>query len=311
MTIEILLEQFYTDLLLVKRDSNETAATYKESASIFLNWLSSSKIKLKDVAVQDIVNFLYKRRNEGAVELTLAKDISGLRALGDYLVRKNMWEENVALELDRPKVSRSIPRVLSLEQVDKLLSVIDTSTPVGKRDDALFELIYSCGLRISEAATLKVANVHLNEKLLLVHGKGDKERVVPFGGRAFDKLIVYLDEARPSLAGNKISEEVFLNYRGEPISRKGIWKKFQELEALSGVNAKVHTLRHSFATHLLQGGADLRSVQELLGHSNLATTQIYTHVDDTQLKASHEKFFPGHKWNKPDDDNEIMNNSGE
>lgn len=297
MTIEILLNQFYTDLLLVKRDSTETAATYKESSKLFLEWCQSEEMKLKEVTVQNLTYFLLKRRSEGANELTLAKDISALRALGEYLVRKNIWTENVALELDRPKAARAIPRVLTVEQVDKLLSVIDSSTPIGKRDNALFELIYSCGLRISEASGLLVANVHMNEKILLVHGKGDKERIVPFGGRAWDKLDVYLREGRPQLAGQKIREEVFLNYQGNPISRKGIWKRFQELEAMSGVTAKVHTLRHSFATHLLQGGADLRSVQELLGHSDLATTQIYTHVDDSQLKASHERFFPGHQTN--------------
>lgn len=289
------MEQFYTDLLLVKRDSEETAATYKESSSLFLEWCVQKQKKLKDITVQDLMYFLMDRRNAGNSENTLAKDISAIRAFGEYLVRKNYWEENIALELDRPKSARAIPRVLTIEQVDKLLSVIDTSTPLGKRDDALFELIYSCGLRISEAATLLVTNVHLEEKLILVHGKGDKERIVPFGGRAYDKLVLYLNEVRPGLCGQKVIDEVFLNYRGDPISRKGIWKKFQELEALSGVNAKVHTLRHSFATHLLQGGADLRSVQELLGHSDLATTQIYTHVDDRQLKSSHEKYFPGHK----------------
>lgn len=289
------MEQFYTDLLLVKRDSEETAATYKESSSLFLEWCVRKEKKLKDINVQDLMYFLMDRRNAGNSENTLAKDISAIRAFGEYLVRKNYWEENIALELDRPKSARAIPRVLTIEQVDKLLSVIDTSTPLGKRDDALFELIYSCGLRISEAATLLVTNVHLEKKLILVHGKGDKERIVPFGGRAYDKLVLYLNEVRPGLCGQKVIDEVFLNYRGDPISRKGIWKKFQELEALSGVNAKVHTLRHSFATHLLQGGADLRSVQELLGHSDLATTQIYTHVDDRQLKSSHEKYFPGHK----------------
>ena len=289
------MEQFYTDLLLVKRDSEETAATYKESSSLFLEWCVQKQKKLKDITVQDLMYFLMDRRNAGNAENTLAKDISAIRAFGEYLVRKNYWEVNIALELDRPKSARAIPRVLTIEQVDKLLSVIDTSTPLGKRDDALFELIYSCGLRISEAATLLVTNVHLEEKLILVHGKGDKERIVPFGGRAYDKLVLYLNEVRPGLCGQKVIDEVFLNYRGDPISRKGIWKKFQELEALSGVNAKVHTLRHSFATHLLQGGADLRSVQELLGHSDLATTQIYTHVDDRQLKSSHEKYFPGHK----------------
>lgn len=301
------MEQFYTDLLLVKRDSDETAATYKESSSLFLEWCVQKQKKLKDITVQDLMYFLMDRRNAGNAENTLAKDISAIRAFGEYLVRKNYWEENIALELDRPKSARAIPRVLTIEQVDKLLSVIDTSTPLGKRDDALFELIYSCGLRISEAATLLVTNVHLEEKLILVHGKGDKERIVPFGGRAYDKLVLYLNEVRPGLCGQKVIDEVFLNYRGDPISRKGIWKKFQELEALSGVNAKVHTLRHSFATHLLQGGADLRSVQELLGHSDLATTQIYTHVDDTQLKMSHEKYFPGHKNNYKIEDTEDEN----
>ncbi|WP_318697548.1 tyrosine recombinase [Treponema sp.] len=307
MTVQILLEQFYTDLIMVKRDSEETAATYKESSSLFLEWCVQNQKKIKDITVQDLMYFLMDRRNAGNAENTIAKDISAIRALGEFLVRKNYWEENVALELDRPKSARSIPRVLTIDQVDKLLSVIDTSTPLGKRDDALFELIYSCGLRISEAATLLVTNVHLEEKLILVHGKGDKERIVPFGGRAYEKLVLYLNEVRPSLCGQKIVDEVFLNYKGDPISRKGIWKKFQELEVLSGVNAKVHTLRHSFATHLLQGGADLRSVQELLGHSDLATTQIYTHVDDSQLKSSHEKYFPGHKNQFSNENSEDKN----
>lgn len=303
MTPELLLEQFYTDLLLVKRDSEETAGTYKESSALFLGWCVSEQKKLKDITVQDLMFFLLSRRSGGAQEITLAKDISALRAFGEYLVRKNFWEENVALELDRPKVARAIPRVLSVNQVEQLLSVIDNKTPLGKRDDALFELIYSCGLRISEAVNLLITNVHLNEKIILVHGKGDKERIIPFGGQAYDKLVIYLDEARPVLCQNKNVDEVFVNYRGDPISRKGIWKRFQELEALSGISAKVHTLRHSFATHLLQGGADLRSVQELLGHSDLSTTQVYTHVDDTQLKMSHEKYFPGHKTEKEGEEN--------
>lgn len=298
MTIDGLLDQFYTDLILVKRDSSETAATYKESAKLFLYWCQAEQIKLKDITLQNLTYYMLKRKTEGANELTVAKDISGLRALGEYLVRMNLWDQNRVLELDRPKTAKAIPRVLSQDQVDKLLSVIDVSTPLGKRDDALFELIYSCGLRISEAATLLVSNVHMNEQIILVHGKGDKERIVPFGTRAYDKLQLYFEEVRPCLVGKKTVDEVFVNYRGEPISRKGIWKRFQELEALSGVSAKVHTLRHSFATHLLQGGADLRSVQELLGHSDLATTQVYTHVENSQLKNAHEKYFPGHRQDK-------------
>lgn len=291
MTIEILLNQFYTDLLLVKRDSEQTAITYKISAEEFLNWLVTEHIKLKDVSVQNLLYYIIKRKEDGCSELTIAKDISGLRALGDYLERKGMWSENPAMELDKPKAARNLPKVLSIEQIDSLLDSIDKTSLSGKRDDALFELVYSCGLRISEVCTLKLANLHLEERLILVHGKGDKERLVPFGDRAYEKLLIYLQEVRPELVKGRNVAELFVNYRGEAISRKGVWKRFKELEALSGVEAKVHTLRHSFATHLLQGGADLRSVQELLGHSDLSTTTIYTHVTDKQLEEAHEKYF--------------------
>ena len=291
MTIEILLNQFYTDLLLVKRDSEQTAITYKISAEEFLNWLVTEHIKLKDVSVQNLLYYIIKRKEDGCSELTIAKDISGLRAFGDYLERKGMWSENPAMELDKPKAARNLPKVPSIEQIDSLLDSIDKTSLSGKRDDALFELVYSCGLRISEVCTLKLANLHLEERLILVHGKGDKERLVPFGDRAYEKILVYLNEVRPELVKGRNVAELFVNYRGEPISRKGVWKRFKELEALSGVEAKVHTLRHSFATHLLQGGADLRSVQELLGHSDLSTTTIYTHVTDKQLEEAHEKYF--------------------
>lgn len=294
LTIPILLDMFESDLLLVERHSNLTADTYRLSVEIFLTWCRDECLKLKDVTVRELLYYLTWRKTNGCVELTLAKDISALRALGSFLVRKNIWQENVALMLDRPKASRALPRVLSVAQVDALLSVIDTTTPLGMRDDALFELIYSCGLRISEVANLLMKNIHFSEQLVLVRGKGDKERVVPFGEVAKTKLASYINDARPKLVGKKNIAQVFVNYRGEPISRKGIWKRFQELESLSGVDAKVHTLRHSFATHLLAGGADLRSVQELLGHADLATTQIYTHVDDSEIRSYHNKYFPGH-----------------
>jgi integrase/recombinase XerD len=294
MTIDGLLNQFYSDLILVKRSSVQTALTYKLSSQEFLNWLVTERIKLKDVTVQNLMYYFLKRKTDGCSEVTLAKDISGVRALGDYLVRKNIWVENVALLLDRPKAAHNLPKVLSPEQVDALLSGIDTSTLCGKRDEALFELIYSCGLRISEACDLKIINVHMDEHLILVHGKGDKERIVPFGDRAAEKLEKYIKDVRPELVKGRNVPELFVNYQGKGISRKGVWKRFQELEKMSGVEAKVHTLRHSFATHLLSGGADLRSVQELLGHSDLATTQIYTHVTAEQLEAAHDKYFRNH-----------------
>lgn len=292
--LQSFLARFHTDLLLVERLSKESAETYRYEAEIFLHWLQKNKIKLADVTVQNLVYFLAWRKTTDHAPLTLSKDISSLRAFGSYVERMGIWPENIALLIERPKASRALPRVLSVQQVEKILSAIDDSTEVGKRDSALFELIYSCGLRISEACGLLMENLHLNEQLVLVHGKGDKERIVPFGETARKKLEEYLFNARPKLVGNKVVPEVFVNYRGEPISRKGVWKKFKELNILAGVDAKVHTLRHSFATHLLVGGADLRSVQELLGHSDLATTQIYTHVDDKELSSYHQKYFPGH-----------------
>ena len=292
MTIDSLLDLFYTDLILVKRTSEQTAATYKLSAKDFLLWLQDEHIKLNSVTPKELTFYFASRKVTDVTELTLAKDMSALRALGDYLVRKNYWKENHMLLLDRPKIHREIPKVLDINQIEKLLGAIDTTTLLGQRDDALFELIYSCGLRISEACDLTTAHVHLNEHLILVHGKGDKERLIPFGGKAEEKLTNYIKNVRPVLVKEKVVPQLFVNYKGDPISRKGVWKRFQELEVISGVDSKVHTLRHSFATHLLAGGADLRSVQELLGHSDLSTTQIYTHVTDCQLENIHEKYFP-------------------
>ena len=293
--IKQFLTQFYTELLLVERLSKNTAETYKIAIEIFLNWCSEKRIKLANVTVQDLMYYLVWRKTNNCSSLTISKDISSLRSFGGFLQRQNIWVENHALMLDRPKAARNLPNVLSIEQIEKLLSVIDVSTPLGKRDDALFELIYSCGLRISEVCNLLMENLHMNEQIILVRGKGDKERIIPFGVRAKEKLKIYINDVRPTLVKNKTIAQVFVNFRGGPISRKGIWKRFQELEALSGVDSKVHTLRHSFATHLLAGGADLRSVQELLGHSDLATTQIYTHIDDKQLSDYHKIYFPGHK----------------
>ena len=295
MTIDGLLLNFYTDLLTVERLSELSSQTYAESAKLFLQWLQKEELKLSAVTTRTLLYYLaWRRTEEGCDELTVAKDISALRALGSYLVRMGLWQENAAADLDRPKASRALPRVLSVEQVEALLAAIDLSKPLGVRDRALFELIYSCGLRISEAASLLVENVHLAERMLVVQGKGNKERMVPFGETARDRLALYISQVRPLLVGRRAVAQVFVNYKGEPMSRKGIWKRFKELEALSGVHAKVHTLRHSFATHLLAGGADLRAVQELLGHADLATTQIYTHVDDRQLRESHQTYFPGH-----------------
>lgn len=295
MDYELLIQKFYVDLMMVEGRSQKTAETYCISVKEFISRIKSQNLELSGVTTKELLYYLAWRKARGNAELTIAKDISALRAFGSYLVRKQIWTENEALSLDRPKAGRALPKVLSVEDVDKILDSINVNEPLGIRDRALFELIYSCGLRISEACGLLTGNIHFSERLILVSGKGNKERIVPFGDEAYEWLNRYRNEVRPVLEGQKSVPQFFLNYKGEAISRKGVWKRFKGLEYNTGIDAKVHTLRHSFATHLLSGGADLRSVQALLGHSDLATTQIYTHVNNEELKNYHKKYFPGHE----------------
>jgi integrase/recombinase XerD len=181
--------------------------------------------------------------------------------------------------------------VWQVDDVERFLAAIKTGSALGVRDRALFETMYSCGLSVSEASGLLLMNVHLKEKVLVVTGKGDKERMVPFGVEAKKWLAEWITNFRSQFTGSAAVPTVFVNYRGKPLSRKGIWKRFQEIEAEAGLFAKTHTLRHSFATHLLAGGADLRTVQELLGHADLSTTQIYTHIEQERLRSYHDRYF--------------------
>jgi len=277
-------------MLTVEGKSKNTSETYLISIKTFLSWISRNDIIIDNVSIQDLMKYFVSRQTQTDAA-TVAKEISAIRAFGSYLVRMGVWKENLGFLLERPKKTISIPKVLSVDEVEKLLDSIDVSTTLGIRDRALFEIIYSSGLRISEVSGLLLQNVYLKEGILFVLGKGNKERLVPFGEDAKTWLSKWIEEERPKIVGRKNVPYVFVNYQGKQFSRKGIWKRFQEIKALSGVDSKVHTLRHSFATHLLQGGADLRSVQQLLGHSDLATTQIYTHVDNSELKDFHKEFF--------------------
>lgn len=284
------LNGFHNDLLTVEGKSKNTSETYLISIKIFLSWLLESNLDLESLSIQDLMKFFVFRKIQ-TDETTVAKEISALRSFGSYLVRIGVWKENLGYLLERPRKTISVPKVLSVDEVETLLGSIDVSTSLGIRDRALFEVIYSSGLRISEASGLLLQNIYLKENILFVLGKGNKERLVPFGDEAGLWLSKWIEEERPKIVGTRNVPYVFVNYQGKQFSRKGIWKRFQEIKALSGVDSKVHTLRHSFATHLLQGGADLRSVQQLLGHADLATTQIYTHVDNSELKSYHKEFF--------------------
>lgn len=286
------LDEFQDYLTASLRLSRQTVATYMRDCRSFVAWLESEELNAMTVVTADVIDHLIQRQTEqGIDQRTVAKVVSGLRSFFQYLVLTGGRADNPAMLVELPRMAYRIPGVLSVNDVERLLAAIDIDNPLGLRDRALFELIYSCGLRISEAVELTVDRVFVRERLIRVYGKGGKERLVPMGDHACHWLGRYLVEARPHLA-KRPESALFLNLRGAKLSRKGMWKRFREIGARAGVEAKVHTLRHSFATHLLEGGADLRAVQELLGHADISTTQIYTHVDKEDLKTYHADFHP-------------------
>ena len=293
---ELQLRAFYGYLISAEARAQLTAQTYLGTLKLFQQQLGTDHL-IEDASEKDCIDFILARAQEGVTGKTLAKDRAALRSFYRFLQLENIRADNPAEQLENPRREKTLPPVLSPEQVDMLLAAIPLDTPNGIRDRALFELIYSAGLRVSEAAALSLEDIFFNEQLIKVRGKGGKERIVPFGAQAEQSLAVYLQTARPLLLNPAATQHtvtagaVFLNCRGNRLTRKGIWKRLQDFERLSGVTTKIHTLRHSYATHLLAGGADLRSVQCLLGHSSITTTQIYTHIEDKDLAAYHRRFF--------------------
>ena len=221
-----------------------------------------------------------------------AKAVSALRSFYRYCIAAGYRKDNPAALLEIPKKQNRLPAVLPREQVDTLFAAISADTPAALRDRALFELLYSCGLRISEAVALNVRDIYFNEAVVRVMGKGGKERLTPFGDEAEKWLNRYFSEARPLLLKKQKTDAVFVSALGRRLSRKTVWKNYAAYARLHGRSSKLHTLRHSFATEMLAGGADLRSVQELMGHADLSTTQIYTHLDTTRLKEAHGRYLP-------------------
>ena len=293
---ELQLRAFYGYLISAEARAQLTAQTYLGTLKLFQQQLGTDHL-IEDASEKDCIDFILARAQEGVTGKTLAKDRAALRSFYRFLQLENIRADNPAEQLENPRREKTLPPVLSPEQVDTLLAAIPLDTPNGIRDRALFELIYSAGLRVSEAAALSLEDIFFNEQLIKVSGKGGKERIIPFGAQAEQSLAVYLQTARPLLLNPAATQHtvttgaVFLNCRGNRLTRKGIWKRLQDFERLSGVTTKIHTLRHSYATHLLAGGADLRSVQCLLGHSSITTTQIYTHIEDKDLAAYHRRFF--------------------
>lgn len=270
-----------------------TVAAYTADARAFLSFLEAAGKPLEEAAIGDVAAWAAERQLDGAEARTLAKATSALRGLFRFLVDEGFAGANPARLMDSPRIPQRIPRVLSPAEVDRLLAGCDPADPLGLRDAALFELVYSCGLRASEAAGLTLERLSLAEGMVRVTGKGSRERLVPMGERAKDLVGRYLAEARPRLVrAGRPCDALFLGRLGRPLSRKTVWRSFKRLAAIAGLDGSAHTLRHSFATHLLSGGADLRAVQELLGHADIATTQIYTHVSQDALRRVHNTLHP-------------------
>jgi len=301
----ILLTRYYSHLIALQRRAPLTAKTYRYEIQIFLDWLEGEKLKPETAGLDDITRYLAQRReSDGIDSRSAAKAISALRSFSRFLENEGPEKGSCdgpnnlsafASLLQIPRRHDRLPEVHRKEDVDRLLSTIAAETPLGIRNRALYELIYSAGLRVSEAVCLNTDDIFISKNLARVRGKGSKERLVIFGPEAVFWLKRYLNEVRPKLLGRGNGKALFLGKSGKRLSRKGIWKNYSALAIKAGLSTKLHALRHTFATELLAGGADLRSVQELMGHAEISTTQIYTHMDTARLSDSHRKYLPNLK----------------
>jgi integrase/recombinase XerD len=242
----------------------------------------------------DVVDWIYALGEEGLAVASLARKLTSVRMLARHLVREGVRPDDFTEQVDRPRLARRLPGSLSPEEVDRLLAAPQGDGPHALRNRALLEVLYSSGLRVSELRTLELQHLHLDEGWLRVFGKGSKERVVPVGSRAVAALRAYLERGRPALAGARSGSAVFLSERGTALSRPMLWVIVSSSARAAGIRrpVKPHLLRHAFATHLLAGGADLRAIQEMLGHADIGTTQIYTALEPSRLVSEHARHHP-------------------
>nr|WP_160944617.1 site-specific tyrosine recombinase XerD [Ligilactobacillus salivarius] len=286
----------YLHYLKVERGLSEnTIASYGIDLKLFLEYLRKNEIpSFKQVNKEVIVNYMQSEKNNNKANSSILRSVSSLRKFFQYLAQEKIIEKDPMLLIDTPKKKQHLPQVLTKEEVEKLLHSPNTGQVLGLRDRAMLELMYATGLRISEIINLKLEDLHLTMGTLQTLGKGHKERIVPVGDEAIKWINRYLEEARPKLLKQKRSNYLFLNFHGNNLTRQGVWKNLKAEVRKAGIQKNItpHTLRHSFATHILENGADLRIVQELLGHADISTTQIYTHLSNKQLADIYNRAHP-------------------
>ena len=290
------LRSYIHYLELERNSSPNTIASYKLDVTRYLLYLEEKGISAPSaVAERHVTSFLNVLHRCGLSPRSVARNLSSIKMFHKFLIREGLTTNDPTENVDSPKLPKTLPDVLSPEEVDAILRQPNTAGPLGVRDRAILETLYATGMRVSEVISLKKSSVLVNDRIVRVFGKGWKERFVPIGRSALGWINRYLQTARVRLTkGSAGRDFLFLNFRGRPMSRMAIWN----IVRLSTVKARLkkvvhpHTLRHSFATHLLEGGADLRAVQEMLGHADISTTQIYTHIDREYLKEIHRTFHP-------------------
>jgi len=288
-----LLDEFITHLRVERGLAQNTIQAYSRDLVRFFMYLESRNLTPFEIArgcIRDYVGTLSSRLSKRSQ----ARNISAIKTFFRFLVSEGRMKENPARLMETPRIPRKLPDILSLDEVMQLLVQPDITTPLGQRDRAMLELLYATGLRVSELVGLRVSDVKLEAGYVKTLGKGAKERLVPFGEKALQAVRAYLSYGRPALLKDGHPPHLFLNFRGKPLTRQGFWKIAGNHGRAAGIKKRIkpHGLRHSFASHLLEAGADLRSVQVMLGHVDITTTQIYTHVTRGRLKELHEKCHP-------------------
>ena len=290
-----LIDTFLDSLWLEKGLSENTLKSYRHDLQAFVDWLFENNQSVAGVSRADINLYLSHRLQKGLKARSTARSLSCLRALYRYMLREKLIENDPTLRVENPKLGRPLPDTLTEMDVEQLLAAPDLETPLGLRDRTMLEVLYACGLRVSELTELRLGQINLRQGVIRILGKGSKERLVPMGEEAINWLTRYLADARGELLKDNLGQDVvFPSNRGVAMTRQTFWHRLRKLAASAGIQKKLspHTLRHAFATHLLNHGADLRVVQLLLGHSDLSTTQIYTHVAQQRMKELHQQHHP-------------------
>ena len=289
-----LIDQFLDAVWLESGLSANTLTAYRTDLKKISDWLEKRKQSLDKATKAELFDYLAYTFRSGISARSSARQLSSLRRFYRYLAREGIAESDPTSDLESPVIGKSLPRPLSESSVEQLLAAPAENTALGIRDRAMLETIYATGLRVSELVNLTLSELDSTAGLVRVTGKGGRERIVPLGEEALARLGQYLNDARPELLRDRVSEAVFVTRRGGPMSRQAFWQLIKRYATIAGVDEALspHSLRHAFATHLLNHGADLRSVQMLLGHSNLSTTQIYTHVARARLQSLHAEHHP-------------------